>query len=260
VPEQLRTAGIDLGSTTVKLVVMEGRGIVRREVASATSRPLDIARHFLESVPTGCAVMATGYGRDLLGSEREVPTMTEIKAHALGARFLVPDCTAVLDIGGQDLKAISLDASGRVARFEMNDRCAAGTGKFLEVMAARLGFDLEQFAEAAAHGSNAVTISAMCTVFAESEVVGLLNRGVSRQDIARGLHRSVAKRTAALYSRLACAPGITAATGGGAASAVLVAMLEETLGCTIRSSPDSQLAGAIGCALGAAAGKPGAGT
>jgi (R)-2-hydroxyacyl-CoA dehydratese activating ATPase len=245
------TGGIDIGASSIKLVVLENLSIVKWEVVPATFRPLDTARDLLALVPKGSRIFATGFGRDLLDLEFSMPTITEIKAHALGARFMFPDCKTIIDIGGQDLKIIHLDTKGKVARFEMNDRCAAGTGKFLEVMAQRLGYTLSDFGKAAEAGKDSVTISAMCTVFAESEVVGLINRGFSREDISRALHRSVVKRITAMYKRLDSENSFAVVTGGGARNRGLLALLEETLCTVIHSSDDSQLAGALGCALSA---------
>lgn len=241
------SAGVDIGSATVKLAVMEDGRLTGTKVLPAGGRPGEAAQRLLAGLPA-CPVFATGYGRDLLETAHGFPTITEIKAHAAGARFLFPDCTAVIDIGGQDLKIISLDARGRVAGFEMNDRCAAGTGRFLEVMAARLGFSLEIFGSAALAGKSGTSVSSMCTVFAETEAVGLLNRGIPAPDIALALHASVAKRIAALFRRLSPDCGHVALTGGGALNPALVRLVGKTLGISLRVSPLCQVAGAIGCA------------
>jgi predicted CoA-substrate-specific enzyme activase len=199
-----------------------------------------------------CPVAATGYGRDLLDATGSVPTITEIKAHALGARFFHGSCSAVIDIGGQDIKVISLDEAGRVNRFEMNDRCAAGSGRFLEIMAERLGFSLGEFGDAALKGKKEVTISSMCTVFAESEVVGLLNSNVPRQDIAAALHKSIVKRIHSMVNRANPDSSCIVATGGGAKNRALISFLQTSLGADVVSSPECQAAGAIGCAVYAA--------
>lgn len=243
-------AGIDLGSTTLKAVLMEDGAVSWRECAPAGPRPRETAGALLARLPPGVRVLATGYGRDLLELDAGLSSITEIRAHAIGARFLDPDCTAVVDVGGQDVKVIQLDGAGRVRKFEMNDRCAAGTGRFLEVMAARLDCPLEHFPALAAAGAGTVTLNAMCTVFAESEVVGLLNRGRSREDLARALHRSVARRIAGMAGRA----GVGALdrvlfTGGGSRNARLGKDLEELLGCPVRTHADAPFAGAIGCAL-----------
>jgi predicted CoA-substrate-specific enzyme activase len=241
-------AGIDLGSTTVKFVVMDNGVIVEKGLVGVAAHPLDAAGALLRRVPAGCPIIATGYGRDLLAADRNVPTITEIKAHAAGARFLAPDCTAVVDIGGQDVKAIALDIRGNFAKFEMNDRCAAGTGKFLEVMARRLGYSFDEFADAAAAGPDTVTVNSMCTVFAESEVVGLLNRGVARESIARALHLGIARRIAGMFNRMTTLPGNVLITGGGSRNEFLVSLLGGLLCRTAATHVLAQYAGAIGCA------------
>ena len=246
--DQRLTAGIDIGSCTVKVVVLDGQSVVRETVVDATARPAETALRLLAGTPP-CPTVATGYGRDLLEVHRNIPTITEIKAHALGARFHCPECATVIDVGGQDLKVICLDAAGKVARFEMNDRCAAGTGKFLEIMAQRLGYPLAEFGDAALTGADALTISAMCTVFAESEVVGLINRGVDRRDIARALHQSVVKRVSAMFKRTDPLAGQVVVTGGGALNAGLIGLLQESLGVPIQAAPAPQTAGALGCAI-----------
>ena len=242
------TAGIDIGSCTVKMVVLDDGLVVREALADATARPAETALRLLDEAPA-CPVVATGYGRDLLEVRRNIPTITEIKAHALGARFHCPACTAVIDVGGQDLKVVCLDANGKVARFEMNDRCAAGTGKFLEIMAQRLGYSLAEFGNAALTGADALAISAMCAVFAESEVVGLINRGVDRRDVARALHQSVVKRVAAMFKRADAPAGRVVATGGGALNPGLIALLQASLGISIQPAPSAQTVGALGCAI-----------
>ena len=241
-------AGIDLGSTVIKIVIINDGVIVNKELSGAATQPLEGALALLRLVPEGCPILATGYGRDLLEVELGVRTITEIKAHAAGARFLAPGCTAVIDIGGQDVKAIALDNRGNAAKFEMNDRCAAGTGKFLEVMAHRLGYTLEEFSDAAATGPEAVTINSMCTVFAESEVVGLLNRGVERKAIAHALHTSIAKRISSMFNRLSTLPGPVLVTGGGSRNRLLVALLGNLLSRPVETHDLAQYAGAIGCA------------
>ena len=244
------SAGIDLGSTTIKLVLMEDGQIIRRELENSSSNPQQAAFSLLKAVPKECPILATGYGRDLLEVEHNIPTITEIKAHAAGARFLFPDCAAVVDIGGQDVKVIKLDSNGRVNKFEMNDRCAAGTGKFLEVMAQRLGYTLDEFQRASGSGTESVSINSMCTVFAESEVVGLLNRGFAREDIGRALHKSIARRIASMFGRACCGDEVNIlATGGGSLNDCLVSMLSEHVKFQIQTREFAQFAGAIGCAI-----------
>ena len=193
--------------------------------------------------------MATGYGRDMMEIGRGVPTVTEIKAHARGAHHLFSNAEAVIDIGGQDLKVIRLDAKGRVRRFEMNDRCAAGTGRFLEVMAERLGYATAQMGQAALRGSPRVRINSTCTVFAESEVIGLLSRGACREDIARALHVSVVTKIVSMWKRVSDGASRTVLTGGGAMNPGLVQPLRAALGCEVLVPAQPQIVGAVGAAL-----------
>ncbi len=192
-------------------------------------------------------MMATGYGRHLLEVHGDIPTVTEIKAFALGARELFPACRTVIDIGGQDTKVIILDEVGRVKKFEMNDRCAAGTGKFLEVMARTLGYDLAAFGAVPPEEAE-VQISSMCTVFAESEVVSLIARGVSRARIAAAIHRAVAARVAGMVKRFPAEEEIVFA-GGCAHSPLLRGMLEKSLGKRLFVPSVPEITGALGAAL-----------
>ena len=242
-------AGIDLGSTVIKLAVMENGIVVKHEAADTASHALDVARELLAPLPESCPITATGYGRDLVDVAYGFPTITEIKAHAAGARFLDPGCSTVIDIGGQDVKVISIDTNSRVTKFEMNDRCSAGTGRFLEIMAARLGYSITQFATASANGKSTVSINSMCTVFAESEVVGLLSKGNRSEDIGHALHQSIARRIAAMFSRIARPGCRVLATGGGSQNVLLVSMIGDLIGCSITAHEHSPFAGAIGCAL-----------
>jgi (R)-2-hydroxyacyl-CoA dehydratese activating ATPase len=242
------SAGIDVGSATIKLVVLDNGRIERREAVPSASRPIERAGEVLRGLPAEIPLAATGYGRDLLAIDRDIPVISEIKAHALGARFLFPECRCVIDIGGQDVKVIALDDRGRVNRFEMNDRCAAGTGKFLEVMAQRLDVSLDAFCESALQGKDGVKISSLCAVFAESEIIGLLNRGCAVEDISRALHVSVVNRVKPMFARIE-AQGPTAITGGGAKNIALVELFRAALNVNILVSEHSPLAGALGCAV-----------
>jgi len=193
-------------------------------------------------------IMATGYGRHLFEISFEAPTVTEIKAHAASARFLCPEAGTVLDIGGQDSKAIALSDQGKIIKFEMNDRCAAGTGKFLEIMAQRLGYSLDQFGEEALRARKDIQVSSMCTVFAESEVTSLLAKGEDRRDIALGLHRSVVRRAAGMLKRVSIRPPVFFA-GGVARNPCIVEILKQATGTEILVPAEPQMAGALGAAL-----------
>ena len=178
-------AGLDIGSRTIALVEWDGGQVSRSEVVDTGTDPLGNARALVNGRAYD-RLVATGYGRHL-AAERELAdtVISEIKAYGLGAHFLYPDVGTVLDIGGQDSKAIRVGPAGRVLRFEMNDRCAAGTGRFLENMAHTLGMTVDEFGpHALAAGGQAVRISSMCTVFAESEVVSLIARGERSQRVA----------------------------------------------------------------------------
>jgi len=172
----MRCAGIDIGSRTIEVAVVKDGRVVETRQGDSGFDPLKEALKLLDGAKHD-RLMATGYGRHLLEVALDASTVTEIKAYAVGARFLVPQARTILDIGGQDSKAISLHESGRVLKFEMNDRCAAGTGKFLEVMARALGFPIEEFGIQALKAKKDIQISSMCTVFAESEVTSLLAKG-----------------------------------------------------------------------------------
>jgi predicted CoA-substrate-specific enzyme activase len=195
-------------------------------------------------------IVATGYGRHAARDAFGADVVTEIKAYGIGARALFPQARSVLDIGGQDTKSISLDDTGRVADFEMNDKCAAGTGKFLEVMARALGFALDEMAAAALQADTGVRISSMCTVFAESEVTGLVHRGEDRGRIARGLHESIATRTLSTLSRVGAVSPLVFA-GGVARNRAMVDFVFAGFDGDVLIPDEAQTVGAYGAALSA---------
>jgi predicted CoA-substrate-specific enzyme activase len=243
----MRVAGIDVGSRTVKLaIVEEGRLAVSKKKENSFA-PLTVCRELLAGESYDCMV-ATGYGRRLFAEGIGGTVITEIKAAALGARFLFPRCRTVLDIGGQDTKAISLDPEGRVGRFEMNDKCAAGTGRFLEVMAMALGCSLAGFSQLAEAALHRYSINSTCTVFAESEIVGLISRGGDRSEVAGGIVESVASRAASLVRRVGIASDLVF-IGGVALSRILGRELATRLGVPVHVPEDPQLVAALGCAL-----------
>ena len=191
-------------------------------------------------------LVATGYGRvQVPGADR---TVTEITCHARGAHYLCPDVHTVIDIGGQDSKGIAVGADGKVLDFVMNDKCAAGTGRFLEVMARALEVDLADFGTLALSAPRRAKISSTCTVFAESEVITHLAAGVPRAEIIAGIHEAIAARVATMVGRIAVRDVVVLA-GGVARNAGVARMLEEKLGHTIFVPEQAQLAGAIGAAL-----------
>ncbi len=243
----MRVAGIDIGSRTVKLAVMEDGAVVHTAVAYNSHDPMDVCRLLLERQAFD-RVIATGYGRRLFTSHWGGEAITEIKAASLGARFVEPKCQTILDIGGQDTKAVSLDESGRVRKFVMNDKCAAGTGRFLEVMASALAYSMPEFIEAAAAAPESRKLNSMCTVFAETEVVSLVARGERRDVLALGIHRAIAARSLALLHGIPVAD-IVLFLGGGAKNAALHHLLAEQLGRAVQVPDDPQVVAAIGCAL-----------
>lgn len=240
-------AGIDIGSRSIELVVLKGSEVVDFLQADSGFDPILHAGELLEQVKYD-RITATGYGRHLFELSFDTPTVTEIKAYAVGARALFPDTRTILDIGGQDSKAIALNDEGRVVKFEMNDRCAAGTGKFLEIMAQTLGYSLDQFGTEALQSTGDIRINSMCTVFAESEVTSLLAKGESRQDIALGLHRSVVRRAAGMLKRVSVKKPILFA-GGVALNPCMRNLLESMLDTSILIPESPQMVGALGAAL-----------
>ena len=245
----MRYAGIDIGSRTIKLAVIENDRLVFSRKSLTSHNPLETAQDLMEGAVFD-GITATGYGRHLIKGHLSCPVISEITAFVLGARFFSIDCRSILDIGGQDTKAISLDADGRLCKFEMNDRCAAGTGRFLEVMATALGFTLEEFAAAALSAKKAEKINSMCTVFAESEVVSLISQGADRNDVALGIHTSIVSRSAGLLRRVA-PDGPIFFAGGVALNPCARALLEKETERPVFVPPDPQIVGAIGAALSA---------
>lgn len=243
----MRAVGIDIGSRTIEVVVMEeGRVIDSRQTDSGYD-PLKEVEKILERLDYD-ATMATGYGRHLFELSFEAPTVTEIKAYAIGAKALFPKVKTILDIGGQDSKAIALNDEGRVIKFEMNDRCAAGTGKFLEIMAQSLGYSLDRFGEEALKSRKQIQVNSMCTVFAESEVTSLVAKGENRQDIALGLHESVVRRAVGMLKRVSIDDPLVFA-GGVAQNACTRRLLEQSLERKVLVPEEPQMVGALGAAI-----------
>jgi predicted CoA-substrate-specific enzyme activase len=196
-------------------------------------------------------VVATGYGRKLFAEnaqDRKVTTVTEIQAYGAGARRLFPEARTVLDIGGQDTKVIALSPQGKVLRFEMNDRCAAGTGKFLEFMAVGLQIPLETFGDFALKADRRITVNSMCTVFAETEAVSLMARGEPSENIAMGLHHAIVKRTVAMLQRVGNGPPVVFA-GGVAHNPCIRMLLAEAVPGPLLIPDQPDFVGALGAAL-----------
>ena len=256
----MKVAGIDAGSRTIKIVLYDaaqrqvlGRRLcdqgVRQEALAAEQldallAELGLVRHELRRI------VATGYGRAALPFVHE--TITEITCHARGVREVAPEAGTVIDIGGQDSKTIWLDARGAVRDFAMNDRCAAGTGRFLEVLAGRLGVDVRELGAQAATSARPTPISSTCVVFAETEIVGLLAAHADSRDIAAGVLKAIASRMASMMGGRAKEPVLL--TGGVARVHGMSDRLAEAIGCPVRIAPDPEYTGALGAALLAAEG------
>ncbi|NLB52412.1 MAG: 2-hydroxyglutaryl-CoA dehydratase, partial [Syntrophomonadaceae bacterium] len=191
-------------------------------------------------------LVVTGYGRMTFPDADE--QISEITCHAKGVHFLVPNARTIIDIGGQDAKVIKLDNQGYVSNFVMNEKCAAGTGRFLEVMARVLEIDVSRLGELGEQAENIVPISSTCTVFAESEVISQLAAGKHIPDIVAGIHQSVARRVAGLTGRVGLTPQVVM-TGGVAKNIGVVKAMEKELKVPIIVAPRSQLTGALGAAL-----------
>jgi (R)-2-hydroxyacyl-CoA dehydratese activating ATPase len=251
-------AGIDGGSRTLKIVLLDSartgaaailasavldQAVNYNALAAATFDDL-LARQNLRRADVS-RIIATGYGRNLITFAHS--TVTEITCHAVGVRHLVPGAQTVIEIGGQDSKLLRLDPSGAVRDFAMNDRCAAGTGRFLEVVAARLAAPLDQLGDLAARAAAPAPISSTCVVFAESEIIGLLAAGTPREDIIAGVQASLAARVAAMAGPNLADPILF--TGGVALVPGMREALEKALQKSVALSPLPQLTGALGAAL-----------
>jgi len=251
-------AGVDIGSTTTKAVILEDERI-RSSVLLATgnlpartaSRVMEVALERAGLSESDVAVIATtGYGRRLPDFGDVV--MTEIKACADGVLFReAPNgpIHTIIDVGGQDTKVISLDDKGEIEDFSMNDKCAAGTGRFLEMLAAKLEMEYEEFVAEALKSETMIHMNATCAVFAESEVVGLLARGVPERDIAAAAHDAIATRIASMTRRVGQRGGFCF-VGGGARNRALVKAVEANLDESVYVPDDAQLVVALGAAVG----------
>jgi (R)-2-hydroxyacyl-CoA dehydratese activating ATPase len=248
----MRSAGIDIGSRTVKLAVVEGGKPILIHKALTSHDPMDTVRTLMSGVDYD-VIVATGYGRHLIKDYLKCTAISEIKAFALGARAVQPGCRVVLDIGGQDTKVISLNEAGDMSKFEMNDKCAAGTGRFLEIMANALGYNLEDFSKEALSANAAAKINSMCTVFAESEVISLITQGVSRHEVALGIHQAIVSRSVALLKRISTPPQEVFFAGGVALNRCVEELIGREFGIPVFVPEDPQIVGAFGAALHAAA-------
>lgn len=248
-------AGIDAGSRATKVILFDsGSGqVLGQAIGDQGVNQERLAASLVEKtcrdagVDRGAvaALVATGYGRNAVTFADT--TITEITCHAQGVYHLAPNARTVIEIGGQDSKCIALDDGGRVRDFAMNDRCAAGSGRFLEVVAVRLGVDLATLGELSAASTKPAAISNMCVVFAETEIIGLLAEGIATADIAAGVQNAIALRVAALGGRGVRNP--VCFTGGVALQAGMIRALETALNCSVSVPGLPQFTGALGAAI-----------
>jgi len=248
-------AGIDAGSRSIKAVLCDAdqgrvmasgiadQGVEQQRLATDLFERVLREAHVERDQIAG--IVATGYGRNRVPFAHT--TITEITCHAQGVFHLAPDARTVIEVGGQDSKVIWLEAQGRVRDFEMNDRCAAGTGRFLEVVAARLGVDLPTLGDLSRASLQPALISSTCVVFAETEIIGLLAEGIARADIAAGVQTAIATRVAVMAGRALSLPVYF--TGGVALQPGMVQALEQALSCPVRVPPQPQFTGALGAAI-----------
>ncbi len=248
------TAGIDIGSATTKVVLMKDEGILSYSIVPTGVNGREAAEKAFKNalVKAGIemndvkGIVATGYGR--IRAPFTDKRVTEITCHARGVLHELRNAGTVIDIGGQDSKVISIGSSGRVVDFVMNDRCAAGTGRFLEVTAHALGINVSEMGGLALKSSNPLRISSMCTVFAESEVISLLAQGESKEDIIAGLHESISERISSMLNRISVQKEVVL-TGGVAKNAGIIKSLERKLKMKIIVPLEPQISGAVGAAL-----------
>lgn len=250
-------AGIDVGSLTTKVLLMDAAekdrilsfyivrsgGAFRTAVDSALDKALASADRQREDIRQ---VVSTGYGREIVDLSNS--RVTEITCHARGVKHLFPEGHTVIDIGGQDSKVISIDDRGGVANFTMNDKCAAGTGRFLEVMASALGVEIGGLGALSAQSTKQVRVSSMCTVFAESEVISLLSKECRKADIAAAIHEAIARRITGMVSQVGLKERVVM-VGGVAKNDGVVRSLEKILDTTFLIPPEPQITGALGAAL-----------
>ncbi len=249
-------AGLDIGSLTAKAVILNGEKILASHLLQVRSRPEEAAAEVMgKALATAGLAMAdvagvvgTGYGRGRIPFAND--TVSEIACHGKGACWLLPSVRTIIDVGGQDAKAIRVDETGRVVRYVYNDKCASGTGRFLEVMAEALELRIEDMGEISLKSRSPVRITNQCIVFAETEVISLVNDGCEIPDVISGLHRAMANRISSLVKGIGGVEREVAMAGGVAKNRGIYAVLEESLGVKMVPMPlDPQLNGAVGAAL-----------
>jgi predicted CoA-substrate-specific enzyme activase len=247
-------AGIDAGSNTIKTVILGDRGIVSSHVIKTGLGGEEQAKFCLaEACAKGCisseqitCLYGTGYGREYLSFPQA--RKSEIMCQGAGIHWLLPEVRTIIDIGGQDSKCIRLNEQGEVENFNMNDKCAAGTGRFLETMANALQIPLEEMGDCALRASETVRVSNTCTVFAESEVISHVARGKKREDILYAICQSIVDRLSGMVRSIGVKPPV-AMTGGVALNRAVVKLMGERLGQPLLLPPDPQITVSLGAAL-----------
>ncbi|MEA3222900.1 MAG: acyl-CoA dehydratase activase [Thermodesulfobacteriota bacterium] len=248
-------AGCDVGSLTAKVVIMDNGNILSAPVIRAKTRPEESAKEVMDMALSEADIsmdaikycIGTGYGRKQIPFADEV--ISEITCHGKGAYWFLPTVRTIIDIGGQDAKAIKVDENGNVIRYVYNDKCASGTGRFLEIMADTMEIKLEDMGKISLSSNSPVSISNQCTVFAETEVISLVNDDKEIPDIVSGLHRAMAHRVASLVKGIGVETDVIM-SGGVAKNVGMYTALSEVLGVQIKKTKvDPQINGALGAAL-----------
>jgi predicted CoA-substrate-specific enzyme activase len=251
-------AGIDLGSLSTKSLIMESDGenrIVSYHIIQSGAAYKGAAEKVMDESLKKAGlkmkdlkhIISTGYGRE--STSFSSADVTEITCHARGAKQIFPDVHTVIDIGGQDSKVIQLNDHGQVINFAMNDKCAAGTGRFLEVMSSALEIELEEFGAFSLRARNKLEVSSMCTVFAESEVISLKAQGHPKEDIASAIHHAIARRVAGMAGKKGRWKERVVMSGGVAKNIGVVKALEKQLDTSLLIPDEPQIIGALGAAL-----------
>ena len=248
-------AGCDVGSLSAEAVIMNSGEIISAEIIRVRPRPEQSATDVMDAALQKAGLgyndiaycVSTGYGRERIPFANN--NISEISCHGKGAQWLVPSVRTVIDVGGQDCKAVRVDGSGKLVNFVMNDKCAAGTGRFLEFMAKVLGVNIEDLGPLALNSEEKVTVTNVCSIFAESEVLHYVYEGKKSADIASGINRSMAERVNSLVKRVGIEKDICI-TGGVAKNISVVKNLEELLELEPEKLPvDPQIVGAVGACL-----------
>jgi len=252
--EKVIAAGIDIGSSTSKVVLLNGNKILSHNIIPTGAESANAARLVMEKALSSNNlslgeigyIVATGYGRVIVPFAHE--TVTELTCHARGANVLFPSARTILDMGGQDCKAIRCYNDGQLENFMMNDKCAAGTGRFLELMARVLGLSLDDLGELSLKARTEVKINSTCAVFAKSEVTTLIREGQDRRDVLAGLHGAISARVYSLLRGVGIEPDLVI-TGGIGKNIGVVRMVEKQVGLKALLPEEPQIVGALGAAL-----------